>query len=232
VARNPTLEQRITIGHTALLVIDMQNDFVGREGANWRWWQRRAAVEPVDLTGMARLSEDVVRNVGALVETARVVGVPVVWSRTVNTPQTNARFWLSENQILCQAGTWGAEIIPQFTPAAGELIVTKTRHSAFFATPLDSVLRRAGIETVVVTGTATHGCVESTVRDAMTLDYWTVVLGDCCGQADQVGHEVALTRMDRLFGIATDSARVIAAWEAVRSTLAVARDGAPAGSRS
>jgi len=227
VERTPSLQERVGISKTAVIVVDMQNDFVDPDGANSRWWRRRASAEPTDLSGMTRLQGQVVTAIDRLVASARVAGVPVIWARTVNSAQTNARFWLSENQVLCQAGSWGCEIIGQLTPAERELVVTKTRHSAFFATPLDSILRRGQIETVVVAGTATHGCVEATVRDAMTLDYWAVVLGDCCGQADHPAHEQALVRMDRLFGIATDSPRVIAAWQ---GTLRTAH-GRPAGGR-
>ena len=66
----------------------------------------------------------------------------------------------------------------------------------------------------MLAGTATHGCVEGTARDAMARDYWTIVAGDCRGQLDMVAHEQALQRIDRLFGMAATADTIARAWAA------------------
>jgi nicotinamidase-related amidase len=98
-------------------------------------------------------------------------------------------------------------------PEPDDTVIVKTRHSAFFGTNLDGILRIMKIQGVVVTGVGTAGCVEATVRDAMMRDYWVVIAGDACGSGDIEIHESALVRMNRLFGMVADSSEIIACWE-------------------
>jgi nicotinamidase-related amidase len=110
------------------------------------------------------------------------------------------RYGMDPERGCTVEGTWGAEIIDEVAPRPGEIVVTKARSSAFVGTTLDMVLRCHGIKTVVVTGVVTQGCVESTARDAMYHDYYTVVLEDCVATYDRGLHEAALkvlaSRMD------------------------------------
>lgn len=210
--RNPSLVERVSPGRTALLVIDMQNDFVHPDGANGAWIRARWDADGTPLDARVNPMEPIVQLVIRLVEGARAAGVPVVWCKVVNTPDTDARYWRSEGWILCQEGTWGAEWYPGLGPKPGELEIVKRRHSAFFGTELDAIFRARRIDGVVLAGTATHGCVEGTARDAMARDYWTVVAGDCCGQLDMVAHEQALQRIDRLFGMVANADAIAQAW--------------------
>jgi ureidoacrylate peracid hydrolase len=101
-----------------------------------------------------------------------------------------------------QEGTWGADFYDDLRPSGHGLEVTidKHRYSACIGTRLDQTLRTNGIETIVVAGVATSGCVESTVRDAFMLDYYVVVARDACGDYDVDRHEAALRKMDLSFG--------------------------------
>lgn len=212
--RSPSLAERVRPAQTALVVIDMQNDFFHPEGANGAWIRARWEADEAPLDARVNPMEPIVDRLIGLIEAARAAGVPVVWCKVVNTPETDARYWRSERWTFCQEGTWGAEWYGGLAPKPGELEVVKRRHSAFFCTDLDLILRRQRIEAVVLAGTATHGCVEGTARDAMAHDYWTVVAGDCCGQLDMVAHEQALQRIDRLFGMAATADTIARVWAA------------------
>jgi ureidoacrylate peracid hydrolase len=98
-------------------------------------------------------------------------------------------------------GSWSTEIIPELAPAASDIVITKTRFSGFWGTNLDAVLRQLGVRTLVVAGEATSVCVESTVRDAVFLDYNCVTLTDCTAELfGREAHEAALWRLGTLFG--------------------------------
>ena len=203
---------------TALIVVDMQNDFIHPDGETARWMRKRLEAEGRYVPPDPELLADVTAHLNGLIDDARAAGVTVVWARMENTPETQHRFMAELGWNPCIAGTWGARWHEAFAPGDGELVVTKHRHSAFFGTTLDAELRARGIDAVAVTGTATQGCVESTVRDACDHDYRTLVVGDCCIQLDQVAHEQALARIARVFGERTTAAdlRVLWAGDGVR----------------
>jgi ureidoacrylate peracid hydrolase len=212
-ARTPPLAERIHPARTALLVVDMQNDFVHPDGATARWMRERFRQEGKELPSGPSLTEQMVPRLLALVDAARRASVPVFWVRMEHDAATRDRYTRSEGWLYCERGTWGAEFYGDLGPAAGEQVVTKTRHSAFFRTDLDARLRERGVEAVVVTGTATQGCVEGTIRDANAHDYWAVVVGDCCGQPDPVSHQAALERINRVFGINAAADEVMGIWQ-------------------
>jgi maleamate amidohydrolase len=86
----------------------------------------------------------------------------------------------------------GSQIVPQLTPVAGELVVRKTSASAFFSTGLSEWLRLRGVDTAVVVGCTTSGCVRATVVDAMQFNFRTVVIEDCVGDRAIEPHEANL----------------------------------------
>jgi ureidoacrylate peracid hydrolase len=213
IARTPPLAERIHPARAALLVVDMQNDFVHPDGATARWMRDRFHQEGKDLPAGPSITEQMVPRLLELVAAARRVGVPVIWVRMEHDASTRDRYTRTEGWLYCERGTWGAEFYTGLGPAPGEQVLTKHRHSAFFGTALDALLRERGVEGVVVAGTATQGCVEGTVRDANAHDYWAVVAGDCCGQPDPISHQAALERMNRVFGVNATAAEVIACWD-------------------
>lgn len=226
-SRNPPLEERIDSRRTALLVVDMQNDFVHPSGATERWMRKRMRQAGNDLPPGPSLTVRMVPRLERLIAVARDISVPVVWVRIEHNATSRDRFTKAEGWLYCDEGTWGAEWYGELGPRPGERVVVKRRHSAFFGTELDAMLRQEGVEGVIVTGTATQGCVEATLRDANAYDYWAVVVGDCCGQLDESAHKLALERMDRVFGMCAQADEIIHAWQgrtagtgsATRSTL-------------
>jgi len=91
-------------------------------------------------------------------------------------------------------------------------VVKKYRSSAFWATNLNMLLRANGIESLVVSGCTTEGCVESTARDALFNDYYVVIVEDCVASDDRAQHDASMLLMRHRFDIAT-SADVLGIWE-------------------
>jgi ureidoacrylate peracid hydrolase len=171
------LDEKIVPSRTALLVVDMQNDFVHDNGHCAKSF------------GLPMVSgfQSVVEPIAQLAGTARAAGVTVIYTKVVQLPDGSlaSPLWLADNlrygfePLQCMRGTWGWEILDQLAPQPGDLVVEKTRRSAFQGTNLENLLRARGIESLVATGVAGSGCVLSTVRDAIERDYFTVVPKDC-----------------------------------------------------
>lgn len=158
---------------TALLVIDMQNDFL-KPGAPLETPAGRAIVPTLsDLLAFARDKGIVVIYT---THVHRADGSDMGRYRDIYPPIAQGAALIDE--------TPGARVIDELAPRDGELVVKKHRYSAFFGTDLDMVLRGRGIDTVAVTGVTTEDCVHATARDAMFRDYHTVVIGDCCATYD------------------------------------------------
>jgi nicotinamidase-related amidase len=212
--RTPPLAERAHPDRSALLVVDMQNDFVHPDGETARWMRARLARAGQAVPDGPTVTERMVPALRDLVDAARARGVPVVWVRMELDDETRDRFMTAEGWFPCAPGTWGAEWYDGLGPLPGERVVVKHRHSAFFGTDLARQLRADGVDGIVVTGTATMGCVEGTVRDGYAHDFWAVVVSDCTGQLDERAHRAALERMDRVFAMVTDSATLVRAWSA------------------
>ena len=105
----------------------------------------------------------------------------------------------------CFEGTWGWEVIPELKPESGDIIIRKNHLGAFWDTNLDKILRGNGIKTVIVTGTATAGCVFDTAVGAAANDYYTVVVRDCVTQNDSSGHLLGLEILTRRYDHPTAS---------------------------
>ena len=191
--------------HTALIVIDVQNDFCAAGGARMKG----------DLTTIEAMKEPTRR----MVETARVVGVPVVYTQTQNDAEHDNGPILARRQRVGLGGakytipgTWGWEISDFIAPRPGEVSVPKWHHSGFTNPKLDATLRRLGVQTLLFTGIATNGCVEATVRDAFARGYYAVVLADCVGAYDLDLQRYSLKNMATHFALICSTQAVQEAW--------------------
>jgi nicotinamidase-related amidase len=110
-------------------------------------------------------------------------------------------------------GTPGYEFVGELAPLRDELVVRKYRSSAFWGTNLQLLLRSNGIQTVVVGGCTTEGCVESTARDAMFCDHYVVIADDCVGSDDKEQHDASMLLMSHRFDMAS-VAEIAAVWRA------------------
>lgn len=179
-----SIEQKLAPKHSALVVVDMQNDFV----------------DPHGYFGGSRALQALVTPIQRLIAGARRVGVGVHFVRIeqAHDLSTASAVWISEalrkgyEPRQCIAGTWGAAIVDQLTPRPGDRVHLKHRRSAFRGTRLADELRSAEVQTVIVTGLAATGCVEYTVRAALDRDFHPVVPLDAIADAtDEPGHSWA-----------------------------------------
>jgi nicotinamidase-related amidase len=111
-------------------------------------------------------------------------------------------------------GSVGQQIIPELPVEDEDVIVKKYRSSGFWGTNLDMLLRSNAVQTVIVTGCTTEGCVESTARDAMFNDYYVVIPEDCVASDDHEQHDASMLLMRHRFDIATCD-EILAEWSRV-----------------
>jgi nicotinamidase-related amidase len=208
------LAELVDPAHSALVIVDMQRDFCQAGGAFDRLG--------VDIS----MYPPVIPRIAALLEGARAAGVLVIFIQMTVLPgrlsdspaqmRFNLRLHLQSNggEPLRYAadGSEGQQILPELEPRDGELVVKKYRSSAFWATNLNMLLRANGIESLVVTGCTTEGCVESTARDALFNDYYVVIVEDCVASDDRAQHDASMLLMRHRFDIAT-STDVLGIWE-------------------
>lgn len=192
-------EEQIKPEETAVLVIDVQNDFCHPNGALWR---TSSVAREMDF-------DEIIGNIERTLEEARTKNVDVIFIQTVHSEWTDTSAWKrrkaydAENPI-CLYGTWGAELY-RLGLQRGDLLVTKNRYSAFLGTNLDLVLRSRGIRNLALTGFMANVCVEATARDAFQLNYLVYLLEDCVGAATKRELEGALLNIGQYFGCVLDS---------------------------
>jgi ureidoacrylate peracid hydrolase len=216
----------LDLAKSAILVVDMQNDF----GAKGGMFERGG----IDIAPIQRAVAPICR----VLDTARGAGVPIVYLKMGFRPDlsdlgpedapfrahhrgfapgTTVQSPNGQPSRLLIRDTWNTEILPELAPKAGDRIVWKHRYSGFFETELDAVLKQAGVRALIVTGCTTSVCVESTVRDAMFRDYYCVLLADC--MAEPVGtHDASLALLQARFAWVTESQSFVDALQKAPST--------------
>lgn len=213
----------LDISKTAVLVVDMQNDFGSKGGMFDR--------AGIDISGIQKAIEPTANVLAA----ARQAGVKIVYLKmgyrpdlsdlgapdsvnrvrhlrlgvgeTIRTPDGR------ESRILIR-DTWNTDIVAELKPQFDEPIVYKTRFSGFYATDLDARLKQMGVKYLIITGCTTGICVESTVRDAMFRDYLCVLLADCMNEPigydlPRSNHDASLLAIEVLLGWVSDSEHFI-----------------------
>jgi ureidoacrylate peracid hydrolase len=193
------VEELVSPGRAALLVIDVQNDLCHAEGAYGRLGVPLAAIQQA------------VERLLAVIEAARDAGVPVIFVKTHHDRWTDSPTWPVGAPRSCVTGTWGAEFY-RLRPAVGDPVVVKRRQSGFYGTDLAVILRTLGRRTVLVSGVATNVCVESTARDAAMRDYDVVLVEDCAGAASREEHEATCWNVSRHIGHVVGSRRLLSLW--------------------
>lgn len=177
-------------GDSALLIIDMISDWAFPD-AN-KLLPRTAAIAP---------------RIAALKARCRRQGVPVIYAND------NRGQWRSDlRQVVAQAiqaGGPGGRIVGLIAPDADDYFVLKPKHSAFFLTPMDLLLRHLGVRRLLLTGAASDQCVVATAMDARMRDYEVVVPGDCIASQTVARNRRAIEHFERVLDIrTTPSSRV------------------------
>jgi ureidoacrylate peracid hydrolase len=219
-----TLEEQIQPKHTALVIVDVQNDFVHPQGLYGTWAEKGETTS--FFPGAGHLWEAypliprALKGLESLLQAARDAGALRVFVRAIYNPEYISppmRVLFEEHGLYglqCQAGTFGADFYGDIRPdgSSHEVVVSKHRLSGFWGTDLDLVLRSNGVKTVLMTGTATSGCVESTSRDAFFADYYTVTVEDCCADRGQDRQDFSMRAMGWGFGHVTSSDEIRRIW--------------------
>ncbi len=175
---------------SAVLVIDMLNDFLEPEGA-------------MPLLEGRRLYEPIQR----LLKSARSSRTPVIWICDEHLPSDRE---FEKRSVHCLKGTWGADIVADLGADPEELRIPKTRYSGFFATDLDERLRQQGIEHLILTGVVTNICVRSTAHDAFFRDYRVTIPVECVAATSEREQESTLYDLDTHYATVADLEEVLA----------------------
>jgi ureidoacrylate peracid hydrolase len=200
-----TLKERCDPRYAALIVVDVQNDFVSPEGSAGKRGEDVGAA-------MAMIP-----NLTGLIDQARRVGLTIIYIRTTHSDWTDTASWVyrtSQKSGLstCREGSWGAEFYDGIAPLPTERVVIKHRYSAFINTDLNTVLKARGIQSVLVCGVATNVCVETTARDGYMYDYYVTMIDDCSAAYDAKLHMSTLENIRRHFGLVASSNQIIETW--------------------
>jgi biuret amidohydrolase len=201
---------------TALIIIDMQRDFVMPGGFGEA------------LGNDVKQLQVTIAPTKAILEGARKAGILVIHTREGHRPDLSdcppsklvrgrGKTRIGDvgpmGRILVR-GEIGHDIVPELYPIAGEVVIDKPGKGAFFATDLELILRDRGIKTLMVCGVTTEVCVNTTVREANDRGYECVVLSDCVGSYYPEFQKAALAMIKAqggIFGWVSDSKRALAA---------------------
>ena len=155
--------------------------------------------------------EDACDSVGRLVDAARAAGVPIFWTKVTYDAQAHLVFHRKVPSLALFATELG-DFPDGVAPLAGERVIEKTHASAFFGTPLAAELTAAGVDTVVVTGFSTSGCVRASALDAVQHDFVPLVVREACGDRDPRPHEAALFDLVQKYADVVSEAEVLSWW--------------------
>jgi len=216
----------IDTAKTAMIVVDMQNDF----GAKGGMFDRAG----IDIS----MIQEAVRPTKNAVAAARSAGIKIIYLKMGYQPDLSdlgssdsvnrirhlqilhvgTRMQAPdgrESRILVK-DTWNTDIVSELKSQPDDIVIYKTRFSGFYQTDLDAILKRLGIRHLIITGCTTSVCVESTIRDAMFRDYQPILLADCT--AEPIGyrlprsnHEASLLTIQVLLGWVSNSEQFIKA---------------------
>ena len=209
---------------TAVIVVDMQNDF----GAKGGMFDRAG----IDISAI----REAIGPTAKVLAAARAAGVKIIYLKMAfkpdlsdlgapDSPSARSAKRLgfgdsirapdgSEGRILIR-DTWNTDILPELKPQPDDVVIYKHRYSGFYQTELDATLKKLGIKDLIITGCTTSICVEATVRDAMYRDYRCVALTDCMNQP-KLGkslpgsnHDASLVLIESSFGWVSSSNQFI-----------------------
>jgi ureidoacrylate peracid hydrolase len=211
---------------TAVIVVDMQQGFVGTGGA----WDRMG-VDPTH-------AQATVAPIARVLDASRKIGISIVYT-TMNLdsgrrpdPRGGPGYWTQERWTRWLAagepkqavnpvghlppGVKESDILPELTPKPDDIIVVKPRWTGFYKTDLDAILKERGITTLVFAGGTTSNCLEATLRDAFFRDYRCLLLADCTwepigNRLPRSNYEATLLLVELAYGWVCQSANLVRA---------------------
>ena len=208
-----TLDEQIKPDQTALLIIDMQNDYVADKGKLGK------------LGLNVKLIQDAVPTMNKLIQAARKAGVMVVWIRQTHTLIDALPNYLASNvarkkgqpfkesDFLVQGGTWGAKFYDKMIDKLpSELEVRKYTYSAFQNTPLETYLKAKGIKTIISIGCVTNVCVQSTAMVGWFNGYYSIISSDAAATTDPELQKATLKNHRIFYGFTPTTEEIIKIW--------------------
>ncbi|HEX4171939.1 MAG TPA: cysteine hydrolase [Acetobacteraceae bacterium] len=202
------------IRKSALIVVDMQNDFVHSEG-RLGCKSREVPEAEIDMPFL----QGTIPQVQRLVDAFREAGRPVVYvAHILKADYSDAQvpYWRfgirpgEGNHTFIVENTWGAQIVDELKPKEGEHLIIKKGFGGFSNTPLDTVLRNLGVTTCVVSGVTTCVCVSTTVRGGVDHNYHVILVKDAVAEVNRRTHEAELETMARVFADVKTTEEVVA----------------------
>lgn len=179
--------------NAAVLVIDAQYTFVGEKDDIFNSLKDNSM-------GIGKRAWDAVDSIRILIDNARENSIPIIYCKVKRTPAEQEFNWAMFKRYKTNepklANVDAMEIVEELRPKKEELVLTKQFPSAFFGTPLLSYLNTLGIDTLLVTGFVTSGCVRATVNDACHYGYNTIVVEECVADRILISHKIELLDMD------------------------------------
>jgi len=204
-ARVTELADQISPHHAALVMVDMQNDFVHDDGVFVKQWGKTN-----------RWIKPIVPRCRELLAAARRAKVLVVHLRVINdlarNPVSWHNFWGPPSCVI--EGSWGADFIEELKPSDHEIVVTKTTYDGFCDTPLDSLLRKLRVKTLVFAGIDSDVCVRDTAARGFALGYTPVFVSDAMASDSEVAHAGVLQSFAEHYGKVVLTGDIAAAWQA------------------
>jgi nicotinamidase-related amidase len=188
--------QRSGFGRTpALLVIDVQNYMVAAPLGSPHSYP----------SACGAAAERALRPLAMLIAEAHARAVPVIYTRNeyrrdgTDIGVYRRKRGMPATEGWCLAGSEGARIHEAVAPAVADIVLPKTRPSAFFGTPLFALLTERAVDTLIVTGGSTSNCVRATAVDAASRDFRTIVVAECVFDRFELSHLAALFDLDRQY---------------------------------
>jgi len=162
----------------AIIVVDMINDFVTGKLGSPR-------------------ARKIVPDIASLLKKARKQGVPVIYLRDAHTASDREMDIWGEHAMK---GTEASEIVPELKPEKNDIVIEKRWYSGFVDTELPLILKKLGVDTLIILGVSTDICVQNNVGHAYFSGYKTIVPQDCTASIDEKAHEQAIKYMKNIYG--------------------------------
>ncbi len=201
----PTGEDKMTLdpAKTALLIVDMQNQFISRDGLDAQVAREKGMFDKWEYF-FDRIDHLAIPNNKKLLDFFRANQLEVTFGRIAchhkngrdRSPVQRRPGW---NNILLPIGDPGAEMVEELKPLDDEIVVNKTTDSVLSGTNYEFLLRNMGIETVVCTGVVTDQCVASTVRSLADAGFEVILVEDACAAATQELHDAEIMIMNQIY---------------------------------
>lgn len=186
----------VEIGDTpALLVVDMTREFVEDRFPN----------------GWSETGKPAARSIARLADVAAEQGIRTYYTRMQkNTTYSERGRWGDTTETI-ELGPEAREFAEPLSPGEDDVIINKAKPSAFFGTQLESILNYDGVDSLIITGMTTSGCVRASVIDAFSYNYFVTVPEECVADRAGISHEVNLFEMDMKYGSVQSLEDVLAA---------------------